>query len=772
MDCVFGERATTREVYERGFRDIVAGAAEGLNGAILAYGQTSSGKTYSMSGSSAPRLYDEDGSSPSSKGIIHFALEDLFSQLRARSASMDEGGDECNYAIAMSYCEIYMERVNDLLRDGKQGQNLPVKEHAENHSFYVEGLRERPVSSVEEVVSLLATAERRRRVAGTRFNEVSSRSHTLMTLIIECSLPVRQPSPRGSGASGASDDAPCVTQLGRLVFVDLAGNERVEASSEYVAESSSINKSLFFLGKVIEKLAGGERRGSDHSAPDSSPHSTCVRGEYLPVRDSNLTRLLAVHLGGNSRTGLLVTLNPSSDSVEESLSTLRFARKASTIRCVAQPVFVSKEQSLIFRQQATIAQLHHEVYELRLWQRQQQEQHHMEPQSSGAACRVVQQLREENSRLRSSLRYIVEERGGVRRQGEAPQGERHLPQQEVCKRSDGSGTPVRRRRCASDSRLDGRPSRIVAPPSPQSDGMGFSSAPVRPGDDESLQGCIRRPASAGWCPSVGGHQGQALPDGCFDVSRCARPASASCCGVVGGHQGSAPFDGCFEGSRGARPSSASRCGAVGGHQGSPLPEAYFDGSRGARAWRGSGTTGGIRGVANSRPDASDDCQRALWPHPQRRHIKEATLLGSHPTASSSSSAGACVWPSSAADGRGSAQPSGAPAGLHDTEREPIEKPPSSPGVGGTQAATFGIGIGDPLRFSCLDDLCLQRPVACATPKMPTTPLDGQNAAQSCDGRQPCGLVRSPSSPSSRRAVADRRGSRGGQRPRCGVARRA
>lgn len=328
MDHVFGETATTEEVYRQGFREIVLSAAEGMNGAILAYGQTSSGKTFSISGSTAARADGELGD----KGIIHFALEDLFTELQTKASA--PGGVE--YLVRMSYCELYMERVNDLLRKiGPQSQNLVVKEDPEGRGFYADGLKEKIVSSADEVLAIFTEAEKRRRVAHTRYNEVSSRSHTLLTLCVECSMPLE------------------VTRIGRLVIVDLAGNERLEAGTEYVAESSSINKSLFFLGKVIEKLAARAGRGT--AADD---------GDHVPFRDSKLTRLLSVHLGGNSRTGLLVTLTPAADAVEQSLTTLRFAQKASQVRCVAKPVLISKEQSLIVKQREIIAQLHSQVRSL------------------------------------------------------------------------------------------------------------------------------------------------------------------------------------------------------------------------------------------------------------------------------------------------------------------------------------------------------------------------------------------------------------------------
>lgn len=387
MDAVFGGEATTREVYEKSFRHIVAGASEGLNGAILAYGQTASGKTYSISGSTAggSRNVDcEDAVIPVEKGIIHFALEDLFAQIQQKAAVDTEGGER-EYLVRMSYCELYMERVNDLLRKiSPQSQNLAVKEDAESRSFYVEGIKEKIVSSPEEVSMLLAQAEKRRRVAYTRYNEVSSRSHTLLTLYVECSAALE--ATEGAPTDDRSDE-PRVTKVGRLTIVDLAGNERMEAGTEYMAESTSINKSLFFLGKVIEQLSSRARAERDRRG-DPEEWEAATRYEHVPFRDSKLTRLLSVHLGGNSQTGVLVTLTPAEESIEASLSTLRFAQKASTIRCVAKPVVISKEQSLILKQREIIAQLHHQVRELKEAQRQQQVVEGATPQQASADSEV------------------------------------------------------------------------------------------------------------------------------------------------------------------------------------------------------------------------------------------------------------------------------------------------------------------------------------------------------------------------------------------------
>jgi len=399
LDAVFDASATTEQVYEHSFRDIVFGTTEGLNGAILAYGQTSSGKTFSISGSSANhsnsggKLEDSVGQ----KGITHLALEDLFARIRERSAAAaGRSAAPAEFLVRMSYCELYMEKVNDLLRKAcPESQNLAVKEDAEAHSFYVDGLTEQVVTSPEQVLALVAQAEKRRRVAYTRYNEVSSRSHTLLTLHVESSTPMEDDA-SGQGeqlVEGASpDDAPLVLKVGRLVIVDLAGNERMDTGTDYMAESNSINKSLFFLGQVIEKLSSRERLGADEQEPKAI-------AEHVPYRDSKLTRLLSVHLGGNSQTGVLITLAPHEEYVEQSMSTLRFAHRAALVRCVPKPVFLSKEQSLIQKQREIIAELRLEVKKLKNASRDPPT---MATSSSAGSCRAPSHDPEDSPTLTAS----------------------------------------------------------------------------------------------------------------------------------------------------------------------------------------------------------------------------------------------------------------------------------------------------------------------------------------------------------------------------------
>ena len=110
-------------------------------------------------------------------------------------------------------------------------------------------------------------------------------------------------------------------RYGKLSFVDLAGSERVRDSRSEGAmlrETININKSLSALGKVISVLADADAAGG---APPA----------HVPYRDSKLTRLLMDSLGGSALTLMIACCSPSSQQVEETLSTLMYATRAKSI---------------------------------------------------------------------------------------------------------------------------------------------------------------------------------------------------------------------------------------------------------------------------------------------------------------------------------------------------------------------------------------------------------------------------------------------------------
>ncbi|CAH2075901.1 unnamed protein product [Thlaspi arvense] len=309
FDKVFGPQATTIDVYDVAARPVVKAAMEGVNGTVFAYGVTSSGKTHTMHG---------DQESP---GIIPLAIKDVFSIIQ------DTPGRE--FLLRVSYLEIYNEVINDLL--DPTGQNLRVRE--DSQGTYVEGIKEEVVLSPGHALSFIAAGEEHRHVGSNNFNLLSSRSHTLFTLMIE------------SSATGDEYDGVIFSQLN---LIDLAGSEssKTETTGLRRKEGSYINKSLLTLGTVIGKLSEG-------------------KATHIPYRDSKLTRLLQSSLSGHGHVSLICTITPASSSNEETHNTLKFASRAKSIEIYASRNQIIDEKSLIKKYQREISILKLELDQLR-----------------------------------------------------------------------------------------------------------------------------------------------------------------------------------------------------------------------------------------------------------------------------------------------------------------------------------------------------------------------------------------------------------------------
>ncbi|KAJ0252458.1 Kinesin-like protein KIN-7D [Hirschfeldia incana] len=309
FDKVFGPQANTMDVYDVAARPVVNAAMEGVNGTVFAYGVTSSGKTHTMHG---------DQQSP---GIIPLAIKDVFSIIQ------NTPGRE--FLLRVSYLEIYNEVINDLL--DPTGQNLRVRE--DSQGTYVEGIKEEVVLSPGHALSFIAAGEEHRHVGSNNFNLMSSRSHTLFTLMIE------------SSATGDEYDGVIFSQLN---LIDLAGSEssKTETTGLRRKEGSYINKSLLTLGTVIGKLSEG-------------------KATHIPYRDSKLTRLLQSSLSGHGHVSLICTITPASSSNEETHNTLKFASRAKNIEIYASRNQIIDEKSLIKKYQREISILKLELDQLR-----------------------------------------------------------------------------------------------------------------------------------------------------------------------------------------------------------------------------------------------------------------------------------------------------------------------------------------------------------------------------------------------------------------------
>jgi kinesin family protein 5 len=269
------------DVFDYSIRPTVDDILNGYNGTVFAYGQTGAGKSYTMMGTN---IDDDVG-----KGIIPRIVEQIFASILASPSNIE-------YTVRVSYMEIYMERIRDLLVP--QNDNLPVHEE-KNKGVYVKGLLEVYVASVEEVFEVMRRGGDARAVASTNMNAESSRSHSIFVITV-----TQKNVETGSMKSG------------QLFLVDLAGSEKVGktgASGQTLEEAKKINKSLSALGMVINSLTDG-------------------KSSHIPYRDSKLTRILQESLGGNSRTTLIINCSPSSYNDSETLSTLRFGMRAKSIK--------------------------------------------------------------------------------------------------------------------------------------------------------------------------------------------------------------------------------------------------------------------------------------------------------------------------------------------------------------------------------------------------------------------------------------------------------
>jgi kinesin family protein 5 len=270
-----------KDVFDFSIRSTVDDILNGYNGTVFAYGQTGAGKSYTMMGSDVD---DEEG-----RGVTPRIVEQIFSSILSSPGTIE-------YTVRVSYMEIYMERIRDLL--APHNDNLPVHEE-KNRGVYVKGLLEIYVSSVQEVYEVMRRGGSSRSVASTNMNAESSRSHSIFVITI-----TQKNVETGSAKSG------------QLFLVDLAGSEKVGktgASGQTLEEAKKINKSLSALGMVINNLTDG-------------------KSVHIPYRDSKLTRILQESLGGNSRTTLIVNCSPSSYNDAETVSTLRFGMRAKAIK--------------------------------------------------------------------------------------------------------------------------------------------------------------------------------------------------------------------------------------------------------------------------------------------------------------------------------------------------------------------------------------------------------------------------------------------------------
>ncbi|CAH2322374.1 kinesin KIF11 [Pelobates cultripes] len=292
FDMVFGPSAKQIEVYRSVVCPILDEVIMGYNCTIFAYGQTGTGKTFTMEGE---RSADEEFTWEQDPlaGIIPRTLHQIFEKL-------SENGTE--FSVKVSLLEIYNEELFDLLSPSPDvSERLQMFDDPRNkRGVIIKGLEEVTVHNKDEVYHILERGAAKRTTASTLMNAYSSRSHSVFSVTIHM--------------KETTVDGEELVKIGKLNLVDLAGSENIGRSGavdKRAREAGNINQSLLTLGRVITALV------------ERAPH--------IPYRESKLTRILQDSLGGRTKTSIIATVSPASINLEETVSTLEYAHRAKNI---------------------------------------------------------------------------------------------------------------------------------------------------------------------------------------------------------------------------------------------------------------------------------------------------------------------------------------------------------------------------------------------------------------------------------------------------------
>ncbi|KAK9913187.1 hypothetical protein M0R45_037011 [Rubus argutus] len=292
FDEIFTETASQNRVYQVVAKPVVESVLNGYNGTVMAYGQTGTGKTYTLG-----RLGYDDASE---RGIMVRALEDIISST----------APACDI-VEVSYLQLYMESIQDLLAPEKT--NILIHEDSKTGEVSLPGASVVRIKDLDHFLQLLQIGEANRHAANTNLNTESSRSHAILMVFVRRSVQEKSTDEITSQEKAFRNVLPII-QRSKLLIVDLAGSERVDKSGSeghLLEEAKFINLSLTSLGKCINALA------------ENSPH--------IPTRDSKLTRLLRDSFGGTARTSLIITIGPSARHYAETSSTIMFGQRAMKI---------------------------------------------------------------------------------------------------------------------------------------------------------------------------------------------------------------------------------------------------------------------------------------------------------------------------------------------------------------------------------------------------------------------------------------------------------
>ena len=310
FDFAFQEKTNQEEIYHYTTETLLQSVFDGFNSTVFAYGATGSGKTYTMVG---------NGENP---GLMVRTISDLFNMIKSNN-------NDNNYRITINYIEVYNETLKDLLSEN-ENSNVELRSDPLKGNVLI-GCEFIEVNNANDAFKLLIKGNRRRRETPTLNNANSSRSHAILQINLE-----REEKSNNNYS------------FGKFILVDLAGSEKISANSGKISkanESGSINKSLLALANCINILCSSNSKN------------------FIPWRDSKLTRILQESLSGNCRIVMIATISPSLMCIEETMYTLQYANRAKNLKVNLKKNVVDNKKITINKYEEIIQNLQQQINE-------------------------------------------------------------------------------------------------------------------------------------------------------------------------------------------------------------------------------------------------------------------------------------------------------------------------------------------------------------------------------------------------------------------------
>ena len=286
FDYIFSQNISQEEIYTSSISFLIDNIFEGFNSTVFTFGETGTGKTYTMLGDS------------NNKGIIFLSLYDIFNYMNNNNNLIN------NYYLSISYIEIYNENIIDLLNE-----NNILKIVEKKNETILQNLTKIKVSDLNEAVKIIELGNNNRKIGKSLYNHHSSRSHAIIQVhLVKNYNTINYNDPNFLLQNFDK------TNFGKFIFIDLAGSEKIKKNISINSESYYINKSLLALSSCMQSLC----KNTNHN--------------YIPFRDSKLTRILKDSLSGNSKVVMIANVSPSIISYEQTMYTIKFCNNVKNLK--------------------------------------------------------------------------------------------------------------------------------------------------------------------------------------------------------------------------------------------------------------------------------------------------------------------------------------------------------------------------------------------------------------------------------------------------------